>query len=85
MTKVSLIGIAPSMLTGTSLVPQLWRIIKTRKPCDISYVTLAILFAGLGLWVCYGVLKQDPIIVAANAFPMLMCICIVALNFKYKS
>jgi MtN3 and saliva related transmembrane protein len=84
MSEATMIGIAASILTGTSLLPQIWKIVREKKPSDLSPVMLAVLFVGLGLWVYYGVLKQDLIIIIANAFPMLLCISVVMLNIKYR-
>ena len=84
MDTITIIGIAASVFTGTSLLPQLIKIIKENKADDISMVMLLVLFTGLALWIVYGIMKQDWIIVASNAFSITINSAIVVLSLKYK-
>ena len=78
------VGIAAGILTGVSLLPQLIKIIKEKKANSISFVMLAILLAGLCVWIVYGVLKKDYPIIVTNSFSLLTNIVIVVLTAKYK-
>jgi MtN3 and saliva related transmembrane protein len=77
-------GIAASVFTSTSLIPQLIKIWKEKQSKDISIVMLAVLFAGLALWVWYGSLKGDLIIIISNAFALLINVLIGILTLYYK-
>lgn len=79
------IGIAASVFTGTSLLPQLVKIIREKKADDISLGMLGILFAGLSFWVYYGVLKDDWIIIVSNGFSMMVNLATGAFSFFYKN
>ncbi len=85
MDTTSLIGIAASIFTGTSLLPQFIKLLKEKKAENISVGMLAVLFAGLLLWVWYGALKKDWIIIISNAFSLLINIMTLILTFKYKN
>ena len=85
MNLTSIIGIAASIGTGTSLLPQLIKMIQEKKSQDISYMMLAVLFVGLSLWTYYGFLKEDWIIIISNAFSLMVNLCIVLLSIKYKA
>ena len=78
------VGIAAGILTGVSLLPQLIKIIKEKKANSISFVMLAVLLAGLCVWIVYGVLKKDFPIIVTNSFSLLTNIIIVVLTAKYK-
>ena len=78
------VGIAAGILTGVSLLPQLIKIIKEKKANSISFVMLAVLLAGLCVWIVYGVLKKDYPIIVTNSFSLLTNIVIVVLTIKYK-
>jgi MtN3 and saliva related transmembrane protein len=84
MDLVTGVGIGASILTATSLIPQLVKLIKEKKSNDVSIVMLTVLLAGLGMWIYYGSLRSDVIIVASNAFAALVNVCtfILALYFK---
>jgi MtN3 and saliva related transmembrane protein len=79
------VGISASTLTATSLIPQLLKILKEKKSKDISLITLGVLFTGLALWVWYGFLKNDLIIIISNSFALLINLLIGILAIHYKS
>ncbi len=84
MDTITIIGLSASVLTGISLVPQLYKIVKEKKAENVSFPMLIVLFAGLGLWVWYGVEKEDLIIICSNSFSMLINMLIMIFAGKYK-
>jgi MtN3 and saliva related transmembrane protein len=84
MNFISIIGIAASALTAISLLPQLIKLIKEKKAEDVSMGMLLILLCGLALWIYYGILKKDWIIIVANCFSLLVNIIVSTLTIKYK-
>lgn len=80
----TIIGIGASAFTSTSLIPQLIKILREKKADDISLLMLAVLFTGLSLWVWYGVLKNDLIIILSNAFALIINLLIGILAIRYK-
>jgi MtN3 and saliva related transmembrane protein len=81
---MEIVGIAAGVCTSSALLPQLIKLVKTRKAEDISLIYLMILFAGLALWIWYGVLRDDPPIIFTNAFSLLLNILILILGIKFK-
>ena len=79
------IGIGAGICTGVSLVPQLFKIIKSKKAENISYFMLAILITGLAGWVWYGVRKNDLPIIFTNAFAILVNVLTIIFSVKYKN
>ncbi len=83
--QVTLItGIAASVLTGFSMLPQLVKVIKEKKSDDISYVMLVVLLIGLALWSIYGAMKKDWIIFISNSFSFLVNLTLLVLSIRYK-
>ncbi len=70
--------------TAISLLPQLLKIIRSKKADDISLFYLVILLCGLSLWVWYGFLREDIPIIATNSFSLLLNIAIIVLGVRYK-
>ena len=85
MDLISIIGILASISTAVSLLPQLVKLIKEKNPENISLGMLAILLFGLSLWIYYGYLKKDPIIIVSNAFSLLINMAIIVLTMKYRN
>jgi len=85
MTYITLIGITASVFTGISLLPQLIKILKEKKAQHVSLLMLIVLFIGLVLWVIYGCLKNDWIIIAANSVSLILNILTALYSLKYKT
>ncbi|MCE3282093.1 MAG: hypothetical protein K0Q66_830 [Chitinophagaceae bacterium] len=80
-----IIGIAAGVLTGTSMLPQLVKLIKEKKADAISPVMLIILICGLALWTWYGVMLNDLPIILTNAFSLLVNVTMLTLRQVYSS
>lgn len=64
---LSWVGALAALLTSLSYIPQVGKAWPRGATKDLSLKMLAILTSGLMLWICYGLLKQDWIIVLANS------------------
>lgn len=60
------IGVAAAMLSSLSYIPQVRKVWSGQPTEDLSSRTLIALTCGLLLWVVYGAIKPDWIIVVAN-------------------
>jgi MtN3 and saliva related transmembrane protein len=67
MQFVDIIGVSAACGTTISYFPQLKKCWETGEAGDLSLKMFLILFAGLFLWVVYGALKGDWVILIANA------------------
>jgi MtN3 and saliva related transmembrane protein len=85
MSIETLVGIGASVFTATSLLPQLIKLIKEKKAQGVSVVMLVVLFTGLALWIWYGFLKSDWIIIISNSFALIINFVIGALTIRYKN
>ena len=65
-------------------MPQLVKIIREKKSQDISFVMLVVLLGGVSLWIWYGVLNQDWIIIISNAVSVLLNLSIFAFSAYYR-
>ncbi len=63
----TLIGAAAAFCTTISYVPQLKKCWRTGEAGDLSLKMLLLLAAGLSLWMLYGFMRGDLVIIAANA------------------
>ena len=85
MTLETVIGISASSCTAIYAIPQLVKIIKEKKSKDLSIAMLLVLVIGLGLWIFYGLLKKDWIIIISNSISLLINVAVVVLTVRYKS
>ena len=61
------LGVVAAVLTSLSYVPQVRKAWPRGSTKDLSLHMLIVLTAGLLLWVAYGLLRNDWVIVAANS------------------
>ena len=63
---MSAIGALAAICTSLSYIPQVTKALPRGSTGDLSFKMLAVLTTGLALWVGYGVVKGDWILVLAN-------------------
>ena len=80
----TLVGIAAGICTSISLLPQLIKLIKTKRAEDLSLFYLVILLCGLALWVWYGIMRDDIPIIVFNGFSLLLNVSIIIMGARYK-
>ncbi len=84
-TFVTVVGLAAAVCTTGAILPQLVKAWTTGQTDDISMNMLLVLASGLALWVAYGVLKADIVIILANGISLtliggLLCLKIMHLR-----
>lgn len=84
MNTETIIGVAASACTAASLIPQLTKVLKEKKAENVSLWMLLVLFVGLGLWVYYGILKNDLIIIISNSISFTINLLLAVFAIKYK-
>jgi MtN3 and saliva related transmembrane protein len=85
MSYVSVIGISASVFTSLALIPQLVTLLREKTAKGVSVIMLVVLLIGLILWIYYGVLRSDPIIIISNSFATIFNIATGALAIRYSS
>lgn len=85
MNVIIITGIAASFLSAISSIPQLIRIIKDKKAENVSACMLIILIAGLLLWIYYGVLLKDIILITSNVISVLINSAVLFFTINYKT
>jgi MtN3 and saliva related transmembrane protein len=87
MNFATVIGLLAAFCTTVSYVPQLKKCWETGSADDLSLKMFSILAAGIALWIVYGVLQNDLVIIIANSvsFCLLMGILYFRLRENFRS
>lgn len=80
----NVLGIIAGVLTSISMVPQLVKVLKEKNVDDLSWVMLLVLITGVGLWVWYGIMKDEWPIILSNAFSVLLNSTLLICYMIYK-
>ena len=84
MDIIPFLGMLAGTMTTAAFIPQLIKVIKTRSTGDLSLVMLIVMYAGVFLWLIYGILKKDAPVIAANAASFLLVSMVLAYKMKYR-
>jgi MtN3 and saliva related transmembrane protein len=76
------IGLIAACCTTVSYVPQLYKCWTTRTAADISLYMLLVLAAGLALWVLYGAMQRDWVIIVANSAGLGLLLMIIGFKLR---
>jgi MtN3 and saliva related transmembrane protein len=76
------IGAAAAICTTCSYIPQLRKCWATGEAGDLSLKMLLLLAGGLLLWMAYGMMRGDAVIMVANGVSLALLACI--LYFKVR-
>tara|TARA_R110000823_G_scaffold185666_1_gene318049 strand:- start:7726 stop:7986 length:261 start_codon:yes stop_codon:yes gene_type:complete len=80
-----IIGFIAGILTTVAVLPQLIKSWKTKKVMDISPFMFVLLLGGVGLWVVYGIIKNDFRIILTNGISFLLNSSMLLIMLLYKS
>jgi MtN3 and saliva related transmembrane protein len=84
LEPVTITGIAASTFTSLTLLPQLVKIIREHDGEGTSWLMLLVLFVGLALWIVYGMMKDDAIIIIANSASLFINILTGLFTFIHR-
>ncbi|MGZ6004571.1 MAG: SemiSWEET family sugar transporter [Candidatus Saccharimonadales bacterium] len=84
MSLVTVIGISAESLLIISQLPQIYKSFKTKSTKDLSLLTILCVLAGLVLWLAYGLLKPDFVIVSANGLSLLTFGVVLYAKLKFS-
>jgi MtN3 and saliva related transmembrane protein len=77
------IGTVAGILVLLSFIPQIIKAYKTKKMFDVSVHLMILIASGMFLWVVYGVIRSDPIIIGTNATGFALNITLLIMKLKY--
>ena len=80
-----IIGFIAGILTTVAVLPQLIKSWKTKKVMDISPFMFVLLLGGVGMWVVYGIVKNDYPIILTNGISFLLNLSMLVLMLLYQS
>ncbi|MDN3724129.1 SemiSWEET transporter [Aequorivita sp. SDUM287046] len=80
-----ILGFVAGACTTVAVIPQIIKSWRTKKVMDVSPIMFSILILGVGLWVVYGIIKNDLPIIITNGVSFLLNLSMLVLMFFFKS
>jgi len=82
---ITIVGLMAAALTSLSYIPQVRKALPPGSTDDLSSKTLAVWAAGLALWIGYGFLKGDYVIIVANAVGFALIATLIGFKVRDSS
>ncbi|MGA9141125.1 MAG: SemiSWEET transporter [Methanocella sp.] len=83
MDYVIMLGLFAGAMTTGSTIPQILKIIQSKSSRDVSTTFFLFMSGGMLLWLVYGILRSDLVIVLWNAISLGLCLVILSLKKIY--
>jgi MtN3 and saliva related transmembrane protein len=77
------IGTVAGILVLSSFIPQLIKAYKTKKMSDVSIHLMILIASGMFLWVIYGLIRSDLVIIGTNATGFALNITLLVMKLRY--
>lgn len=79
-----IIGFLAGILIAISIIPQIFKSVKTKKVEDISLLMLLIIISGEVLWIIYGIMIKSYPIITVDSFALIAVLIMIYIQLKYK-
>lgn len=84
MDGVTILGYAACAVTALTFLPQVLKTWKEKTAKNVSLMMFIIAFINEVMWIGYGVLRNDMVIIVTNVIMITMCSIMIFLKLKYK-
>ncbi|MBR9691111.1 hypothetical protein GOV08_05510 [Candidatus Woesearchaeota archaeon] len=78
-----ILGTSAGILTTSSMIPQVFRIIQRKETKDISLLMFLSLAIGIFIWFVYGIIINQIPIIIFNAISFILASIIIGFKIKY--
>jgi MtN3 and saliva related transmembrane protein len=78
-----IIGIIAGILVMSSSIPQIMKSYKTKKMYDVSIYLMSLIASGLFLWIIYGLIRSEPVIIGTNAAGLCLNVTLLIMKIRY--
>ena len=78
------VGYAATATTVSTLVPQIFKVVRTRKSDDLAYSMILLNLASSALWCAYGVMEDKAPMVVAGALSTAAGLTLLSLKWAAR-
>jgi MtN3 and saliva related transmembrane protein len=78
-----MIGTIATVLTTTSILPQLYKTFKTKHADHLSLIQMLGLYVGIACWLVYGIQISCVTVIVANSISLVLQTFMLIMKIKY--
>ncbi|MFT4094314.1 MAG: SemiSWEET transporter [Niabella sp.] len=80
---VQILGYCAGAITTLTFLPQVIKTLKDKSAKDVSLNMFLIAATNQVMWIVYGVLRMDNVIIFTNAIILILSVTMIILKLKY--
>ncbi len=84
MSGVDILGYAAGAITSLTFLPQVIKTWREKSAKDVSLLMFIIAAVNEVMWIAYGALLDNWVIILTNAIVLAMSLTMIYLKFRYK-
>jgi MtN3 and saliva related transmembrane protein len=85
ITAIDILGYGACAVTALTFLPQVLKTWKEKSAKNVSLMMFIIAFVNEIMWIAYGMLRDDMVIIVTNVIMITMCSVMISLKLKYKN
>lgn len=85
MDGTAILGYAACAVTALTFLPQVIKTWKEKSARNVSLMMFIIAFINEIMWIAYGVLRHDMVIIITNVIMITMCSIMIGLKWRYRN
>ncbi len=84
MNGADILGYSASAVTVFTFLPQVLKTWKEKSAKNVSLMMFVIAFVNEVMWIAYGVMINNMVIIVTNVIMIAMCTIMIALKLRYN-
>lgn len=84
MSGIEMLGYAAGAVTAFTFLPQVVKTWKEKSAKNVSLLMFIIAFVNEVMWIAYGVLSNNWVIISTNVVMITMCSIMIFLKLRYN-
>ena len=84
MSGIEMLGYAAGAVTAFTFLPQVIKTWKEKSAKNVSLLMFIIAFVNEVMWIAYGVLSNNWVIISTNVVMITMCSLMIFLKLRYN-
>jgi MtN3 and saliva related transmembrane protein len=84
MSGIDVLGYSACTVTALTFLPQVVKTWKEKSAKNVSMLMFVIAAVNEVMWIAYGVLRDDMVIIVTNVIMIVMAMTMITLKLRYK-
>ena len=85
MDAVDILGYSACAVTALTFLPQVIKTWKEKSARNVSLMMFVIAAINEVMWIAYGVMRNDMVIIITNVIMIVMAFIMISLKLRYKN